>query len=67
MVSGLMASLSERMEEGVEVGDDSEEAIIRNAAGSAFGGGADTVSMANLFASTHHNDNSRRIADTFNS
>lgn len=46
MVSGLMSSLSQGKGEGAEEGDDSEEAIIKNAAGNAYGGGADTVSMA---------------------
>ena len=41
MVSGLMGSMSEV---GVEEGDYSEEAVIRNAASNAYGGGADTVS-----------------------
>ena len=49
MVSGLMSSLNEEKREGAEVGDDSEETVIRNAAGNAYGAGADTVCMAKLF------------------
>ena len=46
MVSGLMGSLSEV---GAEEGDYSErEAVIRNAASNAYGGGADTVSTTYL-------------------
>ena len=45
MVSELMSSLHEERGGDDAVRDNSEEVIIRNAAGNAYGAGADTVCM----------------------